>query len=146
MRKCFVSAAFFDSNILVYLVDPRDKSSGKREAARELFLKRTCVLSTQVLMETFNVLVKLDLANREAAEAYVRRLSLNLVMSTEPDDVLEALEMSSRYQISHWDGLIVRSAAKARMPVLYTEDLNHGQTYGSVRVCNPFIEDFLEAA
>lgn len=141
-RPC-VNAAFFDSNILVYAIDLRDAERTKRVAARDLFLKRSCVLSTQVLMETFNVIMKIGLAARDDAEAYVRRLAANTVMMLNGEDVIRAIEASGRFEISHWDGLIIRAAEKAGVDIVYSEDLNHGQTYGKVRVCNPFIEDFL---
>ena len=37
-----------------------------------------------------------------------------------------------------WDALIVRTAQSARCDVLYTEDLQHGRSYGGLRVVNPF--------
>lgn len=49
-----------------------------------------------------------------------------------------ATEFSQRHQISYWDGAIVAAAERLQAPVLYTEDLNHDQIYGSVRVINPF--------
>ena len=52
-----------------------------------------------------------------------------------------SLHLTSR--ISFYDALIVAAALEAGCDTLYTEDLNHGQSYGSVRVCNPFIQDFL---
>jgi predicted nucleic acid-binding protein len=58
-------------------------------------------------------------------------------------DILQAIAIARRHDISHWDGLILVAAEKAGLDIVYTEDLNHGQTYGRVRVCNPFIEDFL---
>lgn len=138
-----MTAAFFDSSIAVYAVDPRDQSASKRAVARELLMERDSVFSIQVLMETFNVLVRKDLMDVDLASAYVRRLSNNTIIGIEREDVLESLDKRTMYQISHWDGLIIRAAEKAQTPILYSEDLNHGQTYGSVRVCNPFIEDFL---
>ena len=46
--------------------------------------------------------------------------------------------ISARYQISYWDGAILAAAEALGAPVLYSEDLSHGQTYGSVKVVNPF--------
>ena len=37
-----------------------------------------------------------------------------------------------------WDALILTSAKKAGCAVVYTEDLNDGQKYGSVKAVNPF--------
>ena len=46
--------------------------------------------------------------------------------------------MSERYRISFWDACVLAAAERLGAPILYTEDLNHGQSYGSVRVDNPF--------
>ena len=138
-----MNVAFFDSNIIVYAADPRPENASKNVRARELMQSRVMKISTQVLMETFDVLVKRRLATRIRATEIVSNLADNDVMSVEPDDVLRAIDTASQYQLSHWDGLILRAAEKARAGILYTEDLRHGQAYGSVRACNPFIEDFL---
>ncbi len=53
--------------------------------------------------------------------------------------VSDLLEVSVRYQISYWDGAIVAAAESISVPRLYSEDLNHGQRYGSVGVLNPFL-------
>ena len=145
MTRCSVSAAFFDSNILIYAVDPRESSTEKRNVARDLITSRRCTLSTQVLMETFNTLTRLKLMAPELAQSYIGRLSAYSVVSVEAEDVKKALENRAAYKINHWDGLILTSAEKVRLPILYTEDLSHGQVYGSVRACNPFIEDFLSS-
>lgn len=143
MTRSCVSAAFLDSKIVVYAVDPREASRAKRTVARGLLLQRDFVLSTQVLMEAYNTLIRKDLMDPAPAQAYVRRLALVPVIPVERDDVLGALDLRDLYGISHWDGLILRAAEKGQSDIVYSEDLNHGQRYGSVRVCNPFFEDFL---
>ena len=52
--------------------------------------------------------------------------------------VLEALALSARYQISHFDAQIVAAAARLGCATLYTEDLSNGQIYANVRAMNPF--------
>ncbi len=54
--------------------------------------------------------------------------------------VKTAAAVSARYSISYWDGAIVAAAEALGTPILYTEDLNHGQAYGSVTAINPFID------
>lgn len=61
------------------------------------------------------------------------------VIINTPRSVLEALEIEERFRISFWDALIVQAAAIAGAKVLYTEDLSHGQAYGSVLAVNPFV-------
>jgi predicted nucleic acid-binding protein len=48
------------------------------------------------------------------------------------------LDTNVLVQIQYWDAAILVAAMRLGARVLYTEDLNHGQTYGSVCVENPF--------
>ena len=94
-------------------------------------------------METYAALTrKLKLAQSQARQ-WTEMLAQETVIAVEADDVRAALDAAQRFQVSHWDGLILKSAEKSGLDLIYTEDLNHGQMYGPVRVCNPFIEDFL---
>lgn len=54
------------------------------------------------------------------------------------DDVLDAIDGSVRWQVSFWDAMLLTTAAKVGAGVLWTEDLNDGQSYGTVTVRNPF--------
>ena len=56
-------------------------------------------------------------------------------------DVLAAVDLHERYQISFWDAMILQSAARRGCQVVWSEDLNAGQTYQGVRVVNPFIAE-----
>lgn len=49
-----------------------------------------------------------------------------------------ALIWKERYQVSYWDALILRAADQMGCHTLMSEDLAQGQTYGRVRVVNPF--------
>jgi predicted nucleic acid-binding protein len=50
-----------------------------------------------------------------------------------------AIGLSTRYQISYWDGAIIAAAERLGAKLLYTEDLNHNQIYGTVTARNPFL-------
>jgi predicted nucleic acid-binding protein len=41
-------------------------------------------------------------------------------------------------QLSLWDSLIIASANLANCTTLYSEDLNHGQTFGNAPIVHPF--------
>lgn len=138
-----MSAAFFDTNIIAYAADSASDDRAKRDAARHLMLTRSITISTQVMLELYGVLRKRLAYSAEAAGDWVRALQSDTVVALSPTDVLGAIATARRYDISHWDGLILVAAEKSGLELVYTEDLNHGQTYGKVRVCNPFIEDFL---
>jgi predicted nucleic acid-binding protein len=49
-----------------------------------------------------------------------------------------ALKTSQRYQISYWDAAIIEAARALGCKQVLSEDLNSAQTYGGVRVVNPF--------
>lgn len=49
-----------------------------------------------------------------------------------------ALAIRKRHQISYWDSAILAAAAELGCHTVYSEDLNHGQIYGGIRVINPF--------
>jgi len=50
----------------------------------------------------------------------------------------EALALRHRYRLNWFDSLIVAAALAAECDVLYSEDLQHGQKFGGLRVENPF--------
>ena len=52
--------------------------------------------------------------------------------------LLAALELKARHQLSYWDAAIVAAAQALGAATLFSEDLNDGQSYGSVVVRNPF--------
>lgn len=134
---------FLDSNLLVYAHDRG--SGGKHERAKalveRLWLDGTGVLSTQVLQEFYvNVRrkAKRPLPEGEAARIVEDYLSWEVVVNT-GRSILQAFHLEDRFQISFWDALIVQAANSAGVRTFYTEDLNHEQVYGLVRVVNPLL-------
>jgi len=132
---------FVDTNILMYA---HDSSAGeKHERAKALvevlWRDRTGVVSTQVLQElTVNLRRKAGrpLDTRATREIVADYLTWQVVVNG-GESILDALDLSERYQISFWDALVLHAAHTSGAEVLYSEDLSHGQTYGSVRVVNP---------
>lgn len=133
------SKAFLDTNVLLYMygADPV-----KRSRAVELFREHAnagCVLvSTQVVQEFYAAgSRKLGMPRAALYEATAALLELPLVV-LDQSHILAAIENEERYQVSFWDGLILAAANSGGAEIVYTEDLNHGQRYGSVVVRNPF--------
>jgi predicted nucleic acid-binding protein len=134
--------SFFDTNVLLYLYSSADP--GKQERARTLYrehaLSGSILVSTQVVQEFYVAATrKLRLANPVARTLTEALLDLPLVIVS-PAHIRSALDYERHYQISFWDALIVAAAEAGGAAVLYTEDLNDGQQYGSVLVRNPFRE------
>ena len=53
--------------------------------------------------------------------------------------VVEAVQIAERFQTSHYDAQILAAAQRMGCATVYSEDLNHRQDYGGVRVLNPFL-------
>jgi len=131
--------AFFDTNILLYMYggDP-----AKQARATELFrleaLAGRILLSTQVVQEFYAAGArKLGIPRKQLREAAMALLDCPLV-TVGPSDIAAAIDYEERYGMSFWDALILAAAESGGAEVLFTEDLNNGQRYGSVVVENPF--------
>lgn len=51
----------------------------------------------------------------------------------------EALVLQGSHQLSWYDSLIVCAALQAECGTLYSEDLQHHQQFGKLRIVNPFL-------
>ncbi len=51
----------------------------------------------------------------------------------------EALRLQDRHRLSWYDSLIIAAAIQVQCSVLYSEDLQHEQRFGDLRVMNPFV-------
>ena len=131
---------FFDSNVIVYAQDSTEP--WKRDKAQRLicdaFADGTAVVSGQVLGETFVTLVKKLGFDAEKAADEIRILSQINVVEISSSLVLRAIQIKTECQLSYWDSLIIAAAEASSCEIVWSEDLNDGQTYGSVTVKNPF--------
>ncbi|MDD9961959.1 MAG: PIN domain-containing protein, partial [Gammaproteobacteria bacterium] len=132
---------FVDTNVLVYMFD--DDSPRKQQVSKELLDQEAdrIVLSTQVLSE-FYVTVTRKLGRPLAIEQAIEALDAlcELPVHTFGAEVVRsAVRRSARSQVSYWDALIIETALAADATVLLTEDLQHGQEFGRLRVTNPFL-------
>lgn len=131
---------FLDTNILIYAALGSVDEPVKYERAVELLTTRFGT-SGQVLAEFYvNAQRKgsVPLTADEARE-WVMRLSKKAFQPVDFTVVRAGIDHARRYQLSYWDGAIIAAAERLGARTVYSEDLNHGQTYGSVRVVNPFL-------
>jgi predicted nucleic acid-binding protein len=135
--------AFLDTNVLIYAAAGHRDEPRKNALAWSLLDAANFGLSGQVLAEFYaNVTRKLAVPLSVAdAALWIDRLCEAPVVAVDADLVREGVRHSERYKINYWDGAILAAAERLGAPVLYTEDLNHDQTYGSVRAVNPFRQD-----
>lgn len=131
---------FLDTNVLIYAAQGGRVAPEKRDIARQIILKGRYGTSGQVLAEFYNVATRKGARplTPETARRWVRTLAKKPCQPIDPAVVLAAVNLSQRYKISYWDGAIIAAAERLGARVVYSEDLNDGQTYGTVRVENPF--------
>ena len=133
---------FVDTNILVYAYD--QTAGAKHESTRDLMDRLWAsgegVLSTQVLQEFYVTVtgkIPRPIPSRRAREI-IADLGTWTVVTLEVEEILNASELSDRYRLNFWDGLILAAAQKEDAEILWSEDLSDGQNYGGVVVRNPF--------
>jgi predicted nucleic acid-binding protein len=129
--------AFFDTNILVYVVAQQDG----RTASAEALVAGGGVVSVQVLNELASVARrKLGMTWDEIGEVLgaIRVLCPSPVPLT--IETHEAgLRIAAEYQFHIYDALIAASALEAECTTLYSEDLQDGQIIdGTLTIRNPF--------
>lgn len=133
---------FVDTNILVYAHDATagEKRERSRNILEGLWESGQGCLSVQVLQEFFvNVTRKIpNKLDIDSASSILEVLSVWRVHEPGVSDVLGAVAVHRRIGISFWDAMIVRSANSMGCEVLWSEDLNAGQSYEGVEVKTPF--------
>ena len=131
-----VAEAFFDTNVLLYLVSA---NPGKADLA-ETTIAGGGHLSVQVLNEFVSVARRkagLDWREIEEVLESVRQICRVHSLTVETHDAARGL--AQKHGLNFYDALIVASALLAGCDVLYTEDLQHGQLFDqSLQVLNPF--------
>lgn len=132
------SIEFVDTNILLYMFD--SGSPVKRERARSLVREdpTSLTISSQVAQEFAASAPKLQLEGPDIARVMEPFAAFTFV-PIQIAIVQRAVLCARDNQINFWDALIVEAAAEARCKVLWTEDLNHGQTISGVKIRNPFL-------
>lgn len=134
---------FVDTNILVYAYD---SSSGKKHEIAKMLLKqlwvsKTGCLSVQVLQEFYVTITRktVFLMDSYAATKVVEDFSKWQLFTPNAADVLGAIRIENRNQLSFWDAMIIRAASESGCMQLFSEDYSHGANYEGVRVINPFL-------
>jgi len=135
--------SLLDTNILVY-ADSTDAPVRQRHAIDIIVALRSsgsAVLSTQVLQEYVNVaLRKLHLPHTLIRErlAFYRRFE---VVPTSPDLISGALDLQQLHGLSFYDAMIVQAGLASGCQRVLSEDMQHGATFGGVRIENPFKDE-----
>jgi predicted nucleic acid-binding protein len=130
-----------DTNVLLYAATGRLDSPVKWEVAYGL-LTTSFGTSGQVLAEFYTNAIRKGSSPLDDFEArrWVELLCQKPFVPVDANLVRNAIELRVRYQISYWDAAVIAAAERLGAETVYSEDLNHGQIYGAVKVINPFIQ------
>ena len=131
-----MSADFFDTNVLLYLLSEDTEKADRAEA----LVRNGGAISVQVLNEATNVTRrKLGMNWRETRDflASIRGLLDVAPVTIETHEL--GLKFAERYGLSIYDSMIAAAAALKGCARLWSQDVQHGMRIGDgLRVENPF--------
>ena len=132
---------FVDTNILLYAISTQAEEAEKNRKAKAILSDPDLTLSVQVLQEFYVQATRptrTDPLTHQEATALIQYWLRHRIVPLTVQILQDALAIKSRYQTSYWDAAILAAAASAGCAQLFSEDLNPGQHYNTVRVINPF--------
>jgi predicted nucleic acid-binding protein len=127
---------FFDTNILIYAFATNDP----RSVGAESLIAEGGAIGVQVLNEFTNVTrrkLRWQWEQIEASLAVVEELLGPAAALTKAIHT-RAVTLAREHKLAVYDALIVAAAQDADCTILFSEDLQHGQTFGRLTVENPF--------
>jgi len=134
-----------DTNVLVYSVDDGNpvKQAKARATIRSVLASgELTVLPWQVAVEFLAKLRKWEAAGKLSADEVARRFNEFLaawVLAIPTVKIFHlAMQLHSRYSLSHWDSLLIAACQEAGVTCLYSEDMQHCADYDGVKIINPF--------
>lgn len=139
-------ATLIDTNVLVYAHDPAepDKAARAIETLDHLQAVQEGRLSAQCLAEFFVVSTRGErplLSLREAAKQVDLLAHAFQTLDITPMIVVEAGRGVREHKFSYWDAQIWATARLNQIPVILSEDFQHGSSFEGVRFLNPFAAD-----
>ncbi len=117
---------FLDTNVLIYLYSEDEPE--KQEKSKDIIVNYHCIISTQVLNELANVMLKKFSVNPNTILMIINEICENLeVNETSIETIKKALYIFEKYHYSYYDSLIISAALENECKMLFTEDMQHKQ-------------------
>jgi predicted nucleic acid-binding protein len=141
MSSTIVTKPFaYDTNILIYSVDPSD--TAKREISDRIVLRSTYAgfsIPLQCVTEFYRAVRKKRLLDPLTAERFVQStMRAHALVAPNEDDILLAMQWSRMDGLQFFDALILATAMRMDCKTFFSEDFQHGRTYGRITVQDPF--------
>jgi predicted nucleic acid-binding protein len=128
---------FIDSNIWLYAF--MDESAPKHALATALIQQNRVVLSTQVVNEVCNNLIrKAGYTEPEIQQTIQNLMAGYPILDVTLPMIRQASVLRVAYRLSYWDSLILATAQDAGCSVVYSEDMQDGLRIGALTLRNPF--------
>ena len=129
--------AFLDTNILVYA-----QQTGDKAAISQDLITDGGKISAQVLHELANVLHKKQGRNWDDINCVLDDIgnTLDPAVPLTAKINRSAVALARDHSIAFYDARIVAAAAEAGCDTLFTEDMQHGRSFGEMTIVNPFLE------
>jgi predicted nucleic acid-binding protein len=131
---------FLDSNVLIYAAAGKLAEPRKYAIAYELVASADFGVSGQLLAEFCSVVTKKKLLVDDELDEWLLQLERLPFVPVDRALVNSGVLFSRRHRISYYDAAMLAAAERLGATIFYSEDLNHNQVYGPVRVVNPFLE------
>ena len=122
---------FIDTNIFFYLYssDELEKQSKAEKAIKNC----ECIISTQVLNELCNILIKkMKLSTNKIKKVVAEIYKSCTVVRIERETIELALELQKEYKYSYYDCLILSSALLSDCKQILTEDMQDGHVIKNI--------------
>ena len=131
---------FIDTNVWVYALTEQDYARKKiaAELISKTYLEDTICVNAQVLKEFANFAFKRTKKSADEINVMLKKMASYSFVPDTKELVMQAVALKERYDVGFYDSLMLSAADKAKCDVIYTEDLNSGQKYGTVTAINPF--------
>lgn len=134
-----------DTNVFVYALDADEQE--KQPKAIDLIDRLSAAPSETVLLwqvagEFLSCMRRWESAGRIASADVEANLidllaTFPLVLPS-PAVLKRSLELGRRFSLSHWDSMLIASCQEGGVDTLYSEDMDDGTVYDSMRLVNPF--------
>jgi len=130
---------FVDTNIIIYAYSKTKLI--KNKIANEIIFSTKCIISTQVINEISNVLLKkFKLQTSEVEDVLFELSNVFEIVNFSFITQLKALKIKEKYKFQFFDSLIIATALENECNYLYSEDMQHNQIIeNKLRIINPFI-------
>lgn len=129
-----------DANVLAYSLD---NLAGHKQGEAKSLIKALsagdAILTLQAISECYWAVSRKAIAPRkQLIETLSDLQKLFPVVAAQPACFKSAVQLEERYRLSFWDAMLFATIREAGVQVLFTEDLQHGQTIDGVSILNPF--------